>query len=162
MPSIAGSLRSQIPRSTPAPQSTQSRSHAPIPASQSVSALLHPRSGPKPTWTSGSSSIDYLFAPLAALARASAILAADRTTGEGGESVASVASSGTAPRSKGIGMQPGMIVEIASPPGGGKSSLIMSVLMSARMNGEGEVTEDEVVVIGMCCGMAGLGSRDLN
>ena len=59
-------------------------------------------------------------------------------------------------------MQPGMIVEIASPPGGGKSSLIMSVLISARMNGEGEVTEDEVVVIGMCCGMAGLGSRDLN
>ena len=49
-----------------------------------------------------------------------------------------------------MGMQPGMIVEIASPPGGGKSSLIMSVLMSARMNGEGEVTEDEVLVIGMC------------
>jgi RecA/RadA recombinase len=59
-------------------------------------------------------------------------------------------------------MQPGMIVEIASPPGGGKSSLIMSVLMSARMNGEGEVTEDEVVVIGMCyrCAVA-LGGRAL-
>jgi hypothetical protein len=41
-----------------------------------------------------------------------------------------------------------MIVEIASPPGCGKSSLMMSLMMSARVGMEGDVTEDEVLVIG--------------
>lgn len=47
-----------------------------------------------------------------------------------------------------VGLQPGMIVEIASPPGCGKSSLMMSSVMSARVGVEGNVTEDEVLVIG--------------
>jgi ABC-type lipoprotein export system ATPase subunit len=55
-----------------------------------------------------------------------------------------------------VGLQPGMIVEIASPPGCGKSSLMMSLMMSARVGMEGNVTEDEVLVIGewLQCGVA--------
>jgi RecA/RadA recombinase len=49
-----------------------------------------------------------------------------------------------------VGLQPGMIVEIASPPGGGKSSVIMSLVMNARVGVEGNVAEDEVLVIGKC------------
>ena len=41
-----------------------------------------------------------------------------------------------------------MIVEIASPPGGGKTSVIMTLSMNARVGVEGDITEDEVLVIG--------------
>lgn len=41
-----------------------------------------------------------------------------------------------------------MIVEIASPPGGGKTSVMMSLMMSVRVGVDGEIGEDEVLVIG--------------
>ncbi|KAH8081385.1 P-loop containing nucleoside triphosphate hydrolase protein [Filobasidium floriforme] len=135
----AGALRSQIPRSTPAPSTThlpttgtQNHHHLPN-ASQPVSSLVHSRSAPKPTWSSGSTAIDRLFPPLAALARAEAIVQSD-------------SKSNSRPMVR-VGLQPGMIVEIASPPGCGKSSLMMSLMMSARVGVEGNVTEDEVLVI---------------
>lgn len=43
------------------------------------------------------------------------------------------------------GVKQGMVLEVASPPGGGKSSLVVGVAVRARLDGDGEI---EVLLVG--------------
>lgn len=117
----AGPSSSQLPSSTPI-----FPVHGGTPNPHSVSARSK-ASIAFPTWTCGSRSLDHLFLPLSAIARLEAVQEPN-----------------TPPN---LGLKPGMVVELAGPPGIGKTSILTNIALSARTGGCGRRAKGKQVEV---------------
>lgn len=141
---------------TPVRSTTQGL-NSQLQASQTAASLLRPaaQASKDVVWSTGSREIDKL------VVQPHSILNGTKTRSNGisSESGSALMSavrrkSRQNPLSKTVGtgegkqgIRPGYLMEIASPPGGGKSCLAVNVALNARMEQEDDV---EVLIVGEC------------